>query len=75
MKTWKFGEAVRITYKGSSTNGRVYLASPNGVSLVLEFDVMLGGYLGKMPVLYDENRDEFLCLFEHEPVKLEEPYS
>lgn len=70
MKIWKTGDTVLITYGGKSVPGRVVLASPNGVSLTLQFDAMLGGFVGAMPVLFDTGAGEFLDLFAHQPVKL-----
>jgi len=55
MRVWKTGEAVRITYEGRTVEGTVLLASRNGTSLFLEFDALLGGYAGRMPVSVDDD--------------------
>lgn len=44
------GERVTITYEGRTVVGTVKLASTNGVSLFLEFEALLGGFVGGMPV-------------------------
>ena len=46
------GETVRVTFAGKTVDAVVILASSNGVSLALEFDAMLGGYVMTMPVLW-----------------------
>ena len=51
----KTGDAVSITYDGRTVPGTIKLASPNGRSLMLEFDAMLGGFVGMMPVLADDD--------------------
>lgn len=48
------GQLVQITYRGRTVDGAVALASSNGKSLMLTFDAMLGGFVGAMPVLMDE---------------------
>lgn len=44
------GERVAITCQGRTVKGIVVLASTNGDSLMLEFEALLMGYVGKMPV-------------------------
>jgi hypothetical protein len=66
---YRTGEHVRITYGGRTVDGVVLLASPNGRSLMLGFDAMLGGYLGQMPVLFD--RGAFYDLIAVSRVDLE----
>ena len=63
---FKTGDLVRITYEGEAIEGRVLLASANGVSLMLEFDGVLGSFAGMMPVLYVDN--EFTELANKKPV-------
>lgn len=53
--TWKTGDRVIIDYDGAAYSGKVLLASPNGKSLFLEFDAMIAGYVGEMPVLLDDD--------------------
>ena len=47
------GDVVQVTYEGRTVEATVLLASSNGRSLFLEFDALLGGYAGTMPVLQD----------------------
>lgn len=49
------GDFVTIQYEGRSVAGMILLASPNGKSLMLGFDAMLGGHVGSMPVLMDHD--------------------
>lgn len=44
------GDRIEIDYNGRTVDGAVTLASPNGLSLMIEFEAMLGGHVGKMPV-------------------------
>lgn len=55
MSAFKTGDAVRIECEGRTVVGSVALASSNGKSLMLEFDAMLAGHLGMMPVLQDDD--------------------
>lgn len=59
MRIWKTGEACRITAGGRTVDGRIELASSNGISLFITFDAMLdpggdlGGYAGGMPLMWN----------------------
>jgi hypothetical protein len=68
MHVWKTGDLVRITYEERTVDGAIKLASNNGLSLMLEFEAVLGGCVGMMPVLYEDG--EFLCLMTRRPVLL-----
>lgn len=68
-RIWKTGERVRITFAGRTVVGHVVLASPNGRSLFLKFEAILGGHVGGMPALEDDG--VFRSLITHEEVKLE----
>lgn len=46
------GARVRVTFGGRSAPATVLLASKNGRSLVLEFEAILGGYVGLLPLLW-----------------------
>lgn len=48
--TLKIGDRISIQYNGRTVPGEVTLASKNGLSLMIEFDAMLGGHVGTMPV-------------------------
>jgi len=67
---FKTGDALRIEYGGRIVEGRVKLASPNGVSLMLEYEALLGGYAGQMPVLYSHTKKGFFDILVREPVTL-----
>jgi hypothetical protein len=41
---------VYVTYKGKTMIATVVLVSPNGLSAMIKFDGMAGGYLGLMPI-------------------------
>lgn len=47
-RTFRAGDHVSIGYGGRKVAGKVRLASPNGRSLILEFDGVLGGFAGAM---------------------------
>ena len=65
------GQAVRITYRGKTVDGWIVLASANNRSLALGFDAMLGGWVGKMPVLMDEGHFVYRDLIEGQLVGIE----
>lgn len=48
---FRTGDLVQIEFAGRCVDGAVQLASPNGRSLMLVFEAVLGGYVGSMPVL------------------------
>lgn len=50
------GDRVEICYVGRTVDGVVLLASPNSQSLMLGFEAILGGYVGMMPVLYEDGK-------------------
>ena len=70
MKIWKTGDAVRITYRGRTVDGAIQLASPNGRSIMLSFEAVLGNYAGGMPAMRGENGGPFYCLVNNEEVTL-----
>lgn len=70
MTIFKTGDAVVIGYDGRREVGRVRLASPNGLSLMLEFEAVLCGYLGTMPVIGDD-RGGYRDLLFGRPITLE----
>lgn len=63
------GDAVEIVYGDHVVRGWVKLASGNGLSLMLEFEAVLGGFVGMMPVLLDDD-GVYRDLFRRWPVKL-----
>lgn len=52
---FKTGERLRLTYDGRTVDASVLLASGNGYSLMLSFEALLGGYVGQMPVLLEDD--------------------
>lgn len=52
LRVWKDGEQVRITVERHTVEGVVVLASLNGKALILDFDAILAGHVGSMPVLW-----------------------
>jgi hypothetical protein len=67
---FKTGEAVKITYEHRTVHGTVRLASPNGRSLCLQFEALLGGWAGMM-LVFQENDGRFVDLIIKEEVKIE----
>jgi len=55
MRLLRTGDPVVITYDSRTVRGTVKLASSNGRSLVLEYEAILGGFLGIMPALMDDD--------------------
>jgi len=53
--TLQTGDRVEIQYRGRTVEGVVKMASENGRSLFLEFEALLGGYAGSMPVLGEDD--------------------
>lgn len=52
-RPFRSGDAVAIGFDGRTVEGSVMLASSNGLSLMLQFEAVLGGFLGEMPVMGD----------------------
>jgi hypothetical protein len=50
---FKVGDGVRIGYGGRVVDGKIALAAANGRALGLEFEAILGGFAGAMPVGWD----------------------
>jgi hypothetical protein len=71
------GDAVKITAGGRTVRGHVIMASPNGKSLFLDFDAMLhpdselGGYVGMMPVSWNEEHASFEDLIKGGTIGIE----
>lgn len=67
------GDRVSITAKGiggktRTVEGKVILASENGVSLCLQFEAILNGHAGTMPILKTDHG--YVTLFG-DPVDLQ----
>ena len=65
----KTGDKITILYDREEHPGTVIFASPNGKSLMLGFDAILGGHVGMMPVLQDDD-GVYRSIVTHEPVAL-----
>jgi hypothetical protein len=50
MTVYRKGDAIEVVHEGRTVEGNVIFASPNGLSLMIGFDAMLGGHVGMMPV-------------------------
>jgi hypothetical protein len=64
MEIFKKDQEIIVSMNGKQVDAVVTLASPNGVSLMIRFDDMLGGYIGMMPVFYSEEKQQFTDLIE-----------
>jgi hypothetical protein len=64
----RLGEYVWIMFHRRTAIGRVVLASEDGRSLMLGFDGMLAGYLGAMPILWDDGVGGYIDLIQSAPV-------
>jgi hypothetical protein len=53
--TLRRGDLVTVGYGGATVPGVVTLASPNGRSVMLSFEGLLGGHVGAMPALQDDD--------------------
>jgi hypothetical protein len=71
MRIFLKGEFVKVTLGGRTVRAVVMLASGNGRSLMLQFDAMVGGYPGMMPVMCANDELGFVDLFEQRPVRIE----
>lgn len=65
------GAQLTVTYQGQTTRAVALLASDNHQSAMLGFDAMLGGYLGMMPILWNEQRGIYLDLIVGAEVTVE----
>jgi hypothetical protein len=66
----KTGDPVVIGYGRKTVPGRVLIVSPNGKSLMLSFDAMLGGHIGMMPVLQNDD-GSYVSIIEGKEVRLD----
>ena len=49
------GDRIDIEAFGQHYDGKVFLASANGRALMLQFDAIIAGHAGMMPVLQGED--------------------
>jgi hypothetical protein len=69
MRHWQAGDDLVLIYRDRSEPATVILATPNGKTLLLSFDALLGGHAGAMPVQADDD-GEFWSAVSGEPVIL-----
>jgi hypothetical protein len=69
-RVWRTGEEVILRCDGRSLPARILLASPNGHSLALAFEGIVAGFVGMMPVLWDERARSFVSLGVACPVEV-----
>jgi hypothetical protein len=62
--TFKKGTKVIIEADGRTVDGDVILASKDGISLMLEFEAVLYGHAGSMPVIRQTD-GTYRSLFGH----------
>jgi hypothetical protein len=75
VRVWKQGERVIVKHEGRTVEGRVLVASENGVALVVDFEAILGEHAGLMPILWKKDADGaegFVSVFCGHRVELEE---
>ena len=52
---YKVGDRVQIECEGTTVEGTIVLASSNGVSLIIQFETILRGHGGIIPVLMSDD--------------------
>lgn len=57
--TFANGEEILIDHEGRTVEGFVMMASPNGQSLMIGFEALLGGHIGMMPVTMTSETEGF----------------
>ena len=55
MTGYKKGDLIEITCDGRTVEGVILMASSNSISLMIGFEAILHGHLGKMPVLMSDD--------------------
>ena len=70
MEKLSKGDKVIITLASREIEGLVILSSGNSKSLMLTFDAFFGGYVGMMPLLYDDTAQAYRDLIENRIIKV-----
>lgn len=65
---------LMLTLGGRTLRAKIRLASKNGFSLALVYDGMLGGFVGMVPLLWDELEQSYLALGSNERFELTRPH-
>lgn len=60
--------SVILTLNGQETPGKVVLSSENRKSIAVFFEGMILGYVGVMPLLWDDKQRCYCDLFHHAEV-------
>lgn len=68
MTVYRPGDLVQITAGGRTVDGEVVIASPCGKSLMVQFEAILSGHVGAMPLLAEG--EGFVSVVTGEPVAL-----
>lgn len=71
---YKKGDRVLIEAGSRTVSGTILIASPNGVSLMLQFEAMIGGHVGMMPVMHQAD-DCYASIMDGQTVRLKRPTS
>lgn len=64
------GEFVWVTYERKLIKAMAVMVSDNGVSAILMFEGMLGGFVGAMPIVFDEHVQEYQDVFTGTPLTM-----
>jgi len=65
----KAGDWVTLEYGNQRVEAEILLISENQRSMMLQFEAILGGYVGAMPILQDED-GVYRDLFKNEEVRI-----
>lgn len=68
----KRGDRVRLTCEGRTVEATVLIVSENQLSLMLEFEALLAGHVGMMPVFGEGDPPRYSSLMTGIPVTIEE---
>lgn len=64
FRVWRAGDVVELACEGTRSRATVVLASSNGRSLMLRFEGVVAGFVGMMPVRWDDDAQFFLEIAE-----------
>lgn len=65
----KRGDVFRIEFQGRRIDTTVALASGNGRSLILSFDGIVGGYVGMIPAVWEDEFMGYMDLIHNQRVR------
>lgn len=61
---------LNLTHGGRTLPAKIRLASKNGLSIALMYEGILGGFVGMVPLLWDEIEQSYLALGTNERFEL-----